>query len=471
MERLRLRLATSSSSSYTPIPAPFAERQQSRVMLQFGAYTNANRVENASRLEGMPASLEAVGSRLARAGVLDATPDSCCVNLYERGQWIPPHRDNPKFERPFATVSLRSAQRVAFENGSRRVSIVLGVGSALRVGGEAADAWLHSVPPVLDARISLTFRRLSAPTREKFRAIDTASAERKAAKAIRKREARQAKRLAKLEASDVKKQSSRSAPLDLVAAEKKASNGYVPEVEIEHVWRVYDAIAPQWHGTRYKAWPRVAAFAKEVGVVGAVVADIGCGNAKNARAICQGGATCVACDVSRPLLEIAARETKGLAYECLDADATRLPWRSGVFDAALSIAVLHHVSTLCRRRAMVRETFRVLRVEGRALFYAWAYEQREFEARSGHRFESADVLVPFHFRRHGEYYDPDASAVPDHAKVDEAKNALVLQRYCHVFREDELANLVLDAAGTPVRIDAAYYDQGNWAVAATKLAS
>ena len=32
--------------TYTPIPAPFVQRKQSRVMLQFGAYTNANRVEN-----------------------------------------------------------------------------------------------------------------------------------------------------------------------------------------------------------------------------------------------------------------------------------------------------------------------------------------------------------------------------------------------------------------------------------------
>ena len=34
---------------YTPVSSPsFAERRQSRVMLQFGAYANANRVENAA---------------------------------------------------------------------------------------------------------------------------------------------------------------------------------------------------------------------------------------------------------------------------------------------------------------------------------------------------------------------------------------------------------------------------------------
>jgi hypothetical protein len=33
-----------------------------------------------------------------------------------------------------------------------------------------------------------------------------------------------------------------------------------PEVEREHVHKVYDSIASHWHGTRYKAWPKVQAF-------------------------------------------------------------------------------------------------------------------------------------------------------------------------------------------------------------------
>ena len=85
----------------------------------------------------------------------------------------------------------------------------------------------------------------------------------------------------------------------------------------------------------------------------------------------------------------------------------------GCFDAALSIAVLHHLSTDARRKLLVEQTMRVLRVGGEALFYAWALEQEEappgdltvgdaagerHAGRSGHRFEGKDVLVPFHFR-------------------------------------------------------------------------
>ena len=68
----------------------------------------------------------------------------------------------------------------------------------------------------------------------------------------------------------------------------------------------------------------------------------------------------------------------------------RLPYRSGAFDAALSIAVLHHVSREGRRRLLFAETLRVLRPGGLALFYAWAMDQSD--GRSGHVFASQDVL-------------------------------------------------------------------------------
>lgn len=459
IDELHARLAREkTSSSYTPVPVPFQSRNQSRVMLQFGAYTNANRVENASRLEPMPDFLASVAKSLAKRGL--GRLDTCCVNLYEEGQWIPPHVDNVKFDRPFVTVSLCSEQQTVFE-GVRRIRLWLPVGSALIVDGEAADAWRHSVPPVTKRRISLTFRTLSTKTKDKFDQIRTVSRERKVMKAQKKREARAEKRQVK---HDLKSQ--RSKPIDVMPDDKK-----VPSVEVQHVWRVYDAIAEQWHGTRYKAWPQVADFARTFGK-GELVADVGCGNGKNAYSLCENGAFVCACDVSRPLLDIAKRETHGLPYDCFDADACRLPLQSSAFDGALSIAVLHHVSTLERRRFAVSEVFRILRVGGRALFYAWALEQRDFEARSGHKFASSDVLVPFHLRRHGEYWRPNEMAPPpSHATFDDEKNAIVLQRYCHVYRDGELPSLVLDAAGGPahVRIDDAYYDQGNWAVACTKL--
>ena len=179
------------------------------------------------------------------------------------------------------------------------------------------------------------------------------------------------------------------------------------------------------------------------------------------------GACAVACDTSDALIDIAHEAHGDKKYECLVADGVRLPYRSSAFDVALNIAVLHHLSTAERRLKCIQETLRILKPGGRALFYAWAKEQKDgAENRSGHQFDASDVLVPFHLREHGPHYDREtARRCPAHAVRDERKNATVLKRYCHVFAEGELRGLVSKEA----RVDECYYDEGNWAVACTKL--
>ena len=183
----------------------------------------------------------------------------------------------------------------------------------------------------------------------------------------------------------------------------RATTSYgMPRVERQCVMDVYDAVAAQWHGTRYRAWSGVEDFARRRVPDFALVADVGCGNGKNAPAIERippardddepvgggesesraatkkggGGAhrVVIGCDFSLGLLEICALR-RDPPLEVFAADATALPSRSRAFDAALCVAVLHHASTDARRRAIVGETMRIVRPGGVALFYAWAYEQ------------------------------------------------------------------------------------------------
>ena len=109
-------------STYAPIPDKWRARNQSREMLQFGAYTHSNRVEAhvpVAPLEGTP--LERVVDALVLAGCFEGAaferPNACTVNIYRPGQWIPPHVDNPAFERPFVTVSLVSRQPMLVGRG------------------------------------------------------------------------------------------------------------------------------------------------------------------------------------------------------------------------------------------------------------------------------------------------------------------------------------------------------------------
>ena len=651
--------------TYAPIPDKWQKRNQSREMLQFGTYTHSNRVESFRDVAPMPPELKTVVACLQRAGVYDSTenenalPTSCTVNFYEKGQWIPPHIDNPAFDRPIVTVSLRSTQRMTLgrgiehdyarehehasscrsgtddfpasssserdgEKNDRLVVVALPRRGAVVLRGAAADEYEHAIPPVSSPRISLTFRALGDPNaaatkarialadarRARYRAeraratssaprrgygpvgpkgavgrvgplpedVAAAEARRRAregavaakrekkyrdaeggseggvapngaprlSKARAKKEARKAARTAArtkrrteaqtdatsrdasiarpertekdnpttttttttfaISADGVtrveRRAKTRSCPpcppelLPEASIEKGATEGdgfgmtndgteagkknarkkrsnpnVIPGVELENVQRVYDAVARQWHGTRYRAWSGVEDFVTRCAIRGALVADVGCGNGKNAPAVMRagterGGAQVIGCDFSMGLLEICAneRDANDGGSEVFAADAARLPLRSRVFDAALNVAVLHHVSTASRRFALVAETMRVLRVGGVALFYAWALEQ-ETGGVSGHRFESQDVLVPFHKRAEGTKKNKESESGNKNDKV--STEARVFQRYCHVYKEGELEAL-FDPLREWCRVDRVYYDCGKWCAEATR---
>lgn len=299
-------------------------------------------------------------------------------------------------------------------------------------------------------------------------------------------------------------------PAELLPKEQCSNAAHVmPALERDHVQKVYDAVATQWHGTRYKAWPRVVDFIAQL-APRSLIADLGCGNGKMALACREHSHQSIGCDFSIELVRIAALQ-QGLQAQA--ADVMAVPYRSGIFDAALSIAVLHHISTPERRELLVSETLRVLRPGGVALFYAWAAEQDD-GGRSGHQFESSDVFVAFHNRlpkapkapknrnpnsspegrqRHSESDHAEADA--NSRKVSEAqlvaqreegsgslgglaaqeamggvfdpsKRSVVFQRYCHVYRKGELRALVLTVGG--VQILEEYYDTGNWCLIARK---
>ena len=57
-------------------------------------------------------------------------------------------------------------------------------------------------------------------------------------------------------------------------------------------------------------------------------------------------------------------------------DALSLPFRDESVDAAVSVAVIHHLATTERRVRALRELARVLRIGGRLIVTVWAMEQR-----------------------------------------------------------------------------------------------
>lgn len=143
-----------------------------------------------------------------------------------------------------------------------------------------------------------------------------------------------------------------------------------PEIEKKYVHRVYDAIAPHFSSTRFAKWPKVASFLSSL-PLGSLVLDAGCGNGK----YLGYNSNCffIGCDISAQLIKICNER----GHEVLVADAVNLPYRTGFGDAAISIAVLHHLSTENRRKKAIEELIRVVKKGGLVLITVWAVEQED----------------------------------------------------------------------------------------------
>ena len=121
-----------------------------------------------------------------------------------------------------------------------------------------------------------------------------------------------------------------------------------------------------------------------------------------------------------------------------------VPFRDGIFDFSLSIAVIHHLRTAGRRLEAVKEMLRVMHPGARGLIFVWAFEEN-FSVRR-HKLtvldgNEQDVLVPW--------------------TTNEAEGAEVHQRYYHLFKKGELDELVL-AVGAIIEVSG--YDRDNYYV-------
>ena len=197
-------------------------------------------------------------------------------------------------------------------------------------------------------------------------------------------------------------------------------------------------------------------------------------------------------DISRPLLETSFVKNDNVPDTCKVSshraslrdrpavavgDCMSVPLRSKSCDAAICIAVMHHLSTSERRVRCVEELVRIVRPGGTINIQAWAMEQ---ESNSRRKFAAPDVFVPFNAQP--KYLESvDLSAGTDkslevsesksksvaelyseayvNADYDERKGLVVFQRYCHMYRKGELEEIVKSVAGA--QLVESGYESGN----------
>lgn len=210
--------------------------------------------------------------------------------------------------------------------------------------------------------------------------------------------------------------------------------------EEQHVHEVYEQIASHFSSTRYKPWPIVSSFLSSL-APGSIGLDIGCGNGKYLTV--NRDIFIVGSDRSSNLVKIAAGHQP---HAAVVADSLALPHQSGRFDFAISIAVVHHLSTRERRQEAVKAVLETLRDGGRALVYVWALEQ-EGSRRGWREGGEQDVMVPWVMKRSRKEVGEDG------------ETETTFQRYYHLYRSGELEEDIVEVGGEVVESG---YEKDNW---------
>ncbi|CAI5445438.1 unnamed protein product [Caenorhabditis angaria] len=156
------------------------------------------------------------------------------------------------------------------------------------------------------------------------------------------------------------------------------------EVETEYVHSIYSRLATyQQKDTKSSSpriWPRVKQFVDQQST-GSVILDVGCGEAKYTSTKSH----VIGFDTCPEVLAASQKDHIDLAL----ADAISIPVKDESVDAVLNVSVIHHLSTTQRRKMVLQECSRCLRIGGQMLIYVWAFEQ------PNGKFASQDILVPW----------------------------------------------------------------------------
>lgn len=187
-------------------------------------------------------------------------------------------------------------------------------------------------------------------------------------------------------------------------------------LETEKVYNVYNIISKHFSTTRKVIWPKVQEFIDSFDS-NTYILDIGCGNSKNmgTRDDCK--------YVGLDFCENLIKQTK-IQSNCsyVIGNCIELPFQTNTFDYAMSIAVIHHLSTTDRRLKALEEMIRILKTNGKALIYVWAFEQPRFSKET-----TQDVEVKWMLQK----------KYSSNNQQDQ-----IFNRYYHLFKKNELEILL-----------------------------
>jgi ubiquinone/menaquinone biosynthesis C-methylase UbiE len=192
----------------------------------------------------------------------------------------------------------------------------------------------------------------------------------------------------------------------------------------------YDKIAQYFSVTRVFTWNWTDNFIELLNN-NSVILDIGSGNGRNTN---YKNHAIYGIDISMEQLKM----NKSNNCNDIHGNMINLPFKYNTFDAILSIASFHHLSTVNERHECLKEMKRVLTKNGKILMSIWSINQPKKTKRKFNSY--GDTIVNWNTNR-----------------KDETGKYIIIPRYYYIFKLNEINELLKQY----FKIDKYYWDSGN----------
>ena len=195
----------------------------------------------------------------------------------------------------------------------------------------------------------------------------------------------------------------------------------------------YDKIAKYFANTRVFTWLWTDNFINSLDK-NSLILDLGSGNGRNTK---YSNHIIFGLDISIEQLKMVSNASN-VSNVSIQANMITLPIKSKSFDAILSIASFHHLSTIEERHNCLQEMKRILVSNGKILLSVWSINQ---PAKTKRKFNNyGDINVNWNTNR-----------------KDSDGNFIIIPRYYYIFELNEIKELL----SIYFTIQKYYWDSGN----------
>ena len=195
----------------------------------------------------------------------------------------------------------------------------------------------------------------------------------------------------------------------------------------------YDKIAKHFANTRVFTWLWTDNFINSLDK-NSLILDLGSGNGRNTK---YSNHIIFGLDISIEQLKMVSNASN-VSNVSIQANMITLPIKSKSFDAILSIASFHHLSTIEERHNCLQEMKRILVSNGKILLSVWSINQ---PAKTKRKFNNyGDINVNWNTNR-----------------KDSDGNFIIIPRYYYIFELNEIKELL----SIYFTIQKYYWDSGN----------